>query len=66
MARKTDLIGYCGLYCPDCPSYTQEVADLARDLRKVLRHQKFNKSAPMLAKMPAFKAFKNYEKVTSF
>jgi hypothetical protein len=34
MAKKQDLIGYCGLYCGDCPGYTQTVANLARDLRK--------------------------------
>lgn len=62
MAKKTELIAYCGLYCGDCPSYTQEVADLAKDLRSKLRHQKFDKYAPVLAKMPAFKAFKHYDK----
>ncbi len=62
MARKTDLIAYCGTYCPDCPSYTHEVADLAKDLRSHLRRQKFDKYASMLAKMPVFKAFKHYEK----
>ena len=62
MPKKTDLIAYCGVYCPDCPSYTQEVADLAKDLRDYLRRQKFGKHATMLAKMPTFKAFKHYDK----
>ena len=51
------LIGYCGLYCEDCFSYTGEVADLARDLRKELRKVKFNE----IAKEIPFKEFKHYE-----
>ena len=61
MAAKTNLIGYCGLYCGDCPSYTQEIADLAKALRKELRHHKFGKYADYLARMPGLEAFKNYE-----
>jgi hypothetical protein len=62
MAKKTELIGYCGAYCPDCPSHTQEVADLARDLRKVLRRQKIGEYVDMMAEMPGFEAFKHYKK----
>ena len=62
MAKKTDLIAYCGTYCLDCPSYTQVVADLAQDLRKELRRQKFDKYADMLAKMPKLAAFRHYDK----
>jgi hypothetical protein len=61
MAKKQDLIGYCGLYCGDCPAYTQTVANLARDLRKELRHQRFDKMADMLAKVPFFKEFRHYD-----
>jgi hypothetical protein len=61
MVKKTELIGYCGLYCGTCPSYTQVAADLARDLRNELRKGKFDKAADFLAKMPAFAAFKNYK-----
>jgi len=61
MAAKTNLIAYCGLYCGDCPSYTQEIADLAKALRKELRHHKFGKYADDLAQMPGFEAFKDYE-----
>ena len=62
MARKTDLIGYCGLYCPDCPGYTHSTANLAKDLRNELRRYKFDKAAPALAKLPQYKAFKHYQK----
>ncbi len=62
MAKKTDLIGYCGLYCGDCASQTQTAADLARDLRKELRHHRFGQMADMLAKVPIFKEFKDYDK----
>ena len=59
--KKTELIAYCGLYCATCPSHTQEVADLARDLRKELRRNKFAKYSDFLSKMPGFGAFENYE-----
>ena len=62
MVKKTDLIGYCGLYCGDCAGQTQTVADLARDLRKELRHHRFGQMADMLAKVPIFKEFKDYDK----
>jgi hypothetical protein len=62
MAKKTELIGYCGLYCGTCPSYTQVAAGLARDLRKELRRNKFEKYAGFIAKIPGFAAFKNYKK----
>jgi len=29
-----NLIAYCGLYCSDCFSHKEKVANLARDLRK--------------------------------
>jgi hypothetical protein len=29
-----NLVAYCGLYCGDCFSHKEKVADLARDLRK--------------------------------
>jgi len=58
MAKKQDLIGYCG----DCAGYTQTVADLARDLRKELRHYRFDKRADILAKVPFFKGLENYNK----
>lgn len=59
---KKDLIGYCGLYCGDCTGYTQTVANLSRDLRKELKKQRFAQMAPMLAKVPFFKQFKDYDK----
>jgi len=61
MPKKTDLIGYCGAYCPECPSYTHSTANLARDLRSEFRKYKFDKAAPALAKVPKFEAFKHYQ-----
>jgi hypothetical protein len=61
MARKTELIGCCGLYCHDCPSYTQTVANLAKELRKQLRRDKFDQYAETMAGMPNLKAFGNYK-----
>lgn len=49
------LVGYCGLNCTKCIMYKGEIADLARDLRKVLRKEKFDK---LMTGMPFIK---NYE-----
>jgi hypothetical protein len=61
MTKKTELIGRCGLYCYECPSYTQKVADLAENLRKQLQKDKFDEYADVMAKMPNLKAFENYK-----
>jgi phytoene dehydrogenase-like protein len=37
------LIAYCGLYCGDCFSHKEKVADLARDLRKTCEKLDFLK-----------------------
>lgn len=60
MAKKTDLIAYCGLYCGTCACYTQDAANLAKDLGKELHKHKFAKYADYLAKLPGLGAFENY------
>ena len=65
MVKKQDLIGYCGLYCGDCSGYIQTVANLAKDLRKELRHYRYDKMAEMMAQVPFFKEFENYDKCYS-
>lgn len=62
MGKKTDLIGFCGLYCGACPNYTQRIANLAENLRNQLHRYEFDKYADFLAKEPRLKAFENYEK----
>jgi len=59
MSENENLIAYCGLYCGDCFNRKDEIADLARDLRKKLREAKFNRASQGLSKY--FKEFKNYE-----
>jgi hypothetical protein len=56
-----DLIAYCGLYCGDCFGHKGTIADLARDLRKELRSNKFDKFAKEMAKYPFAKVFENYQ-----
>lgn len=56
------LIAYCGLYCGDCFGHIQTVPNLARNLRKELRYYRFNLMADMLAQVPIFKEFKDYDK----
>ena len=55
-----DLVAYCGLYCGDCYRYKGKLADMARDLRKELRAEKFDITAGKMAENAFFKAFKNY------
>jgi len=55
-----DLVAYCGLYCGDCYRYKGRLADMARDLRKELRMEKFDVTAGKMAENAFFKAFKNY------
>ena len=45
MSEQEHAVAYCGLYCGDCPFYKGEIADMARDLRKKLRQNKFDKVA---------------------
>ena len=55
-ALKAELLGYCGLYCGDCTGYKGDIADMARDIRKLLRKYKFDKVAEAIP----FKEFKHY------
>jgi len=55
--KDEKLIAYCGLYCGDCSSHKEKIADLARDLRKELRQAKFDK----LAEGIPFKEFQHYK-----
>ena len=57
--QDVNLVGYCGLYCGDCFYYKGEIADLARDLRKKLRENKFSQASQVLTKY--LKDFQNYE-----
>lgn len=59
MKEDKKLVAYCGLYCGDCVNYQGEIADLARDLRKKLRQEKFDRVSKGLTKY--FKEFKDYE-----
>ena len=60
MAEDKDLLAYCGLYCGDCYGYKGKIADLARDLRKELRQEKFGERAEKMSDIPFFAAFKDY------
>jgi hypothetical protein len=65
MTKELDKIAYCGLYCGDCFGHTQKIADLARDLRKEFRDNRFDKLAPIFAENAFFKEFKEYDKCYS-
>ena len=55
---NNDLIAYCGLSCSQCFNHKGKIADLARDLRKELRDEKFQVAAEGLSKY--FKQFQDY------
>lgn len=57
MSNIEKSIAYCGLYCGDCFGYKGKIAELAKDLRRELRQEKFEK---MVKGIP-FKALKNYK-----
>lgn len=52
-------VAYCGLFCEECFNHKGEIADLARDLRKKLREEKFDRVAPALSKY--FKGLSDYD-----
>jgi len=64
MEKNRDLVAYCGLYCGDCPGYKGEIADLARDLKKKLREEKFDRAAEWLSEVvKPFKKYKDFDEV---
>ena len=60
MPEEKELIAYCGLYCGECYNYKGKIADLARDLRKELRAEKFGERAEKMSQTSFFATFKNY------
>ena len=59
--EKSELVSYCGVFCPDCPLYAGKVSDLARDLRKELRRVQYDKFAKYISKFPAGKELKQFK-----
>jgi uncharacterized protein DUF3795 len=55
------LIAYCGLNCKDCHGYAGEIPDLARDLRKELRKNYYDKFAHFISTYSFGKDFKSYD-----
>ena len=62
MQNDQKLIGYCGIYCGDCPGYKGNISDRATDLRKELQKERYDKFAEVISKLPFGKAFENYDK----
>ena len=52
-----DDVAYCGLHCGGCFSYKGTIADMARDLRKELRSERFDQIASGIP----FKEFEHYD-----
>ena len=62
MPGQKDLIAFCGLYCGDCYRHKGMIADLARDLRKELRQDKFDVVAEAMSAHSFYASFKDYPK----
>lgn len=60
--QDTKLIAYCGLNCRDCHGFTGEIPDLARDLRKALRENRYDLFASFISTYSFGKDFKEYDK----
>ncbi len=60
MPEGKDLIAYYGLYCGDCYRYKGKIADLARDLRKELRQEKFGATVASMAESSFYAILKYY------
>ncbi len=61
MTDSQNAVSPCGLYCAECPFHVGKIADLARDLRAELRKNRTEKTAELLATIPYFKGFENYQ-----
>ena len=58
---ESELVSYCGLYCPDCPLYLGKISDIARKLRRELRRVEYDRFAKYISKLPAGKQFENFK-----
>jgi hypothetical protein len=56
----SDLVSYCGLFCPDCPLFKGKVSDIAKDLRKELRRVEYDAFAKYISNFPSGKYFKKF------
>ena len=64
MAKPTELIGYCGLYCGACGIQQGKIKTAVDNLLKPIKTYGFDKIADQLANWePAFKHHKEFEQV---
>ena len=59
--EDTNLIAYCGLFCPDCHAYKGKISDMAINLRKELRRTDYEKFAKFISKYAQGKDLKSFE-----
>ncbi|MEJ2241635.1 MAG: DUF3795 domain-containing protein [Candidatus Bathyarchaeota archaeon] len=57
----SNLVSYCGLFCPDCPLFKGKISDLAKDLRKELRQVQYDKFAKYMSEFPTGKELKQFK-----
>jgi len=59
--KEEDLVAFCGLFCKDCHGFTQQIPDLARDLRKELRSSRYDLFAHFISTYNFGKDFEKYD-----
>jgi hypothetical protein len=59
MARKKELVAYCGLYCGDCVKFKGNISKLASELKNELKKENFDKIAPTLHGIENYNDFIN-------
>ncbi len=55
--KNIESISYCGLYCSKCVSYSDKIADTARDFKKDLGGARIDRSMEALSNAPPFEVF---------
>jgi hypothetical protein len=48
MKKQKEMLAYCGLYCGDCGGYSGEIAESAKNLDRVLKKYKFERTSQSL------------------
>lgn len=59
--KREELISFCGLFCESCHGYNGKIPDLARDLRKELRDNRYDLFAKFISTYSFGKDFRGYD-----
>ena len=60
MEDRGNLVGCCGIYCGACPFYRSEIPELAKELKEVLKRERFDKIAVPFDWVGSYRDFKKW------